>query len=179
MVVGVIIYVERAQRRIPVQYARRVVGRRVYGGQSTHLPLRVNTGGVIPVIFASSILAVPQTIATFPVFQNFPWVQGFVQQLGYNMPLYNLMYFVAIVFFCYFYTSIIFNPVDIADNMKKYGGFISGIRPGRRTAEFIDRVLTKLTFAGAIYLALVALLPTMLISGVSVQSIPGIGGEAG
>ncbi len=175
MVVGVIIYVERAQRRIPVQYARRVVGRRVYGGQSTHLPLRVNTGGVIPVIFASSILAVPQTIATFPVFQNFPWVQGFVQQLGYNMPLYNLMYFVAIVFFCYFYTSIIFNPVDIADNMKKYGGFISGIRPGRRTAEFIDRVLTKLTFAGAIYLALVALLPTMLISGVNVQSIPGIG----
>jgi preprotein translocase subunit SecY len=174
-VVAAIVHVERAQRRIPVQYARRVVGRRVYGGMATHLPLKVNTGGVIPVIFASSILAIPQTIATFPVLRDSGWVQGLVRQMGFNMPLYNLLYFVAIVFFCYFYTSIIFNPVDTADNMKKYGGFIPGIRPGRRTAEYIDRILTRLTFAGAIYLALIALLPTFLISGVNVQAIPGIG----
>lgn len=173
--VGVIVYVERAQRRIPVQYARRVVGRKVYGGMSTHLPLRVNTGGVIPVIFASSILAIPQTITTFPVLRDVAFIQGMVRQLDYNMPLYNLIYFVSIIFFCYFYTSIIFNPVDTADNMKKYGGFIPGIRPGRRTAEYIDRILTKLTFAGAVYLAMVALIPTFLISGINVQAIPGIG----
>jgi preprotein translocase subunit SecY len=174
-VVAAIVYVERAQRRIPVQYARRVVGRRVYGGMATHLPLKVNTGGVIPVIFASSILAIPQTIVTFPVLRDTDWVQGLVRQMGYNMPLYNLLYFIAIIFFCYFYTSIIFNPVDTADNMKKYGGFIPGIRPGRRTAEYIDRILTKLTFAGAIYLAMIALLPTFLISGINVQAVPGIG----
>ncbi|MEE8184221.1 MAG: preprotein translocase subunit SecY, partial [Acidobacteriota bacterium] len=173
--VGVIVYVERAQRRIPVQYARRVVGRKVYGGMSTHLPLRVNTSGVIPVIFASSILAIPQTVTSLPFFRDIDFIQGMIRQLDYNMPLYNLVYFVSIIFFCYFYTSIIFNPVDTADNMKKYGGFIPGIRPGRRTAEYIDRILTKLTFAGAVYLGMIALIPTLLISGINVQGIPGIG----
>jgi preprotein translocase subunit SecY len=174
-VVGVVVFVERAQRRIPVQYARRVVGRRMYGGVSTHLPLRVNTGGVIPVIFASSILSIPGMIAqTFNV-NNVAWIRGALRQIDYNMPLYNLLYLVAIIFFCYFYTSIIFNPVDTADNLKKYGGFIPGIRPGRKTAEYIDRILSRITFGGAVYLALVALLPVFLISGFNVQAIPGIG----
>ncbi|MFQ5720052.1 MAG: preprotein translocase subunit SecY [Acidobacteriota bacterium] len=163
-VVAVIVYVERAQRRIPVQYARRVVGRKVYGGQATHLPLRVNTGGVIPVIFASSLLTIPQTLSQF--FTSGP-LQSFFRLFDYNEPLHNLGYFVLIIFFCYFYTSIIFNPVDTADNLKKYGGFIPGIRPGKRTAEYIDTILTRLTFAGAIYLALVALLPIVLISGLN------------
>ena len=158
-VIAVIVYVERAQRRIPVQYARRVVGRKVYGGQATHLPLRVNTGGVIPVIFASSLLTIPQTVGQ--IFQV-GVVQRFSSLFNYNEPLHNLAYFCLIFFFCYFYTSIIFNPVDTADNLKKYGGFIPGIRPGKRTAEYIDKILTRLTFAGAIYLGLVALLVHML-----------------
>jgi preprotein translocase subunit SecY len=174
-VVGVVVFVERAQRRIPVQYARRVVGRRMYGGVATHLPLRVNTGGVIPVIFASSILSIPSMF-----FQTFSlgetgWVRTLLRQIDYNMPLYNLLYFVSIIFFCYFYTSIIFNPVDTADNLKKYGGFIPGIRPGRKTAEHIDRVLSRITFGGAVYLGLVALLPMMLISGLNIQTLPWIG----
>lgn len=163
-VIAVIVYVERAQRRIPVQYARRVVGRKVYGGQATHLPLRVNTSGVIPVIFASSLLTIPQTVGQ--IFQVGA-IQRFSSLFSYNEPLYNLAYFCLIFFFCYFYTSIIFNPVDTADNLKKYGGFIPGIRPGKRTAEYIDKILTRLTFAGAIYLGLVALLPVMLISGLN------------
>jgi preprotein translocase subunit SecY len=176
-VVGAIVYVERAQRRIPVQYAKRVVGRRMYGGRSVHLPLKVNTGGVIPVIFASSMLAIPQTVAQFGFLGQNPWVQAAARQLDYNMPLYNLLYFVLIVFFCYFYTSIIFNPVEAADNMKKYGGFIPGIRPGRSTAEFLDEVLTRLTFGGALYLGAVALLPMFLISGINVGGLPGVGSE--
>ena len=145
LVVGVIVFVERGQRRIPVQYAKRVVGRRVYGGQTTHLPLRVNTAGVIPVIFASSIIAFPQTVASF--FQaNNPWMQTVSEQLRWGMPLYNLLYVSFIIFFCYFYTSIVFNPDDVADNMRKYGGFIPGIRPGKRTAEYIDHILTRITF---------------------------------
>ncbi len=174
-VVAGIVFVERAQRRIPVSYAKRVVGRRIYGGQSTHLPLRVNTGGVIPVIFASSILAVPPTLGQFTPLRNVPWASGILRQLDYSMPLYALLYFLLIIFFCFFYTSIIFNPVDTADNLKKYGGFIPGIRPGRRTAEYIDRTLTRITFGGAVYLALVALLPMFLISGLKVQTIPVIG----
>jgi len=133
-VVAVVVYVERAQRRIPVQYARRVVGRRMYGGVSTHLPLRVNTGGVIPVIFASSILSIPSMFIQSFSLENIAWIAAINRQIQYNMPLYNLLYMVFIIFFCYFYTSIIFNPVDTADNLKKYGGFIPGIRPGRRTA---------------------------------------------
>jgi len=163
-VIAIIVFVERAQRRIPVQYARRVVGRKVYGGQATHLPLRVNTSGVIPVIFASSLLTIPQTVGQIV---QVGAVQRFSSLFSYNEPLYNLAYFCLILFFCYFYTSIIFNPVDTADNLKKYGGFIPGIRPGKRTAEYIDKVLTRLTFAGAIYLGLVALLPVMLISGMN------------
>ena len=174
--VAAIVLVERAQRKIPIQYARRVVGRRVYGGASTYLPLRVNTAGVIPVIFASSVLAIPQTFATIPALADVTWVQNLLRQMDYSTPLYNLFYFGMIVFFCFFYVSIIFNPMDQADNMKKYGGFIPGIRPGKKTAEYIDRILTRLTFAGAIYLGLISLLPVFLISGVRVQTLPwGIG----
>jgi preprotein translocase subunit SecY len=175
LVIGVVVFVERAQRRIPVQYARRVVGRRQYGGQSTHLPLKVNTGGVIPVIFASSVLSIPQMLFSFGGMDQVGWVRSVLRQLEFNTPMHNLLYLITIIFFCYFYTSIVFNPVDTADNLKKYGGFIPGIRPGRRTAEYIDRILSRITLGGAMYLGLVALLPTFLISGVSVQTIPGIG----
>src|SRR6266571_2987623 len=174
-VVGVIVWVERAQRKIPVQYARRVVGRRMYGGMQTHMPLRLNTGGVIPVIFASSVLAFPLTLMQWLGVQDKPWLASLYRQLDYAMPLHNLLYFVAIIFFCYFYISIIFNPMDVADNMKKYGGFIPGIRPGRRTAEYLDQILTRLTFVGAIYLGLIALLPQVLISGLKVETLPFIG----
>jgi len=175
LTVAAIVLVERAQRRIPIQYARRVVGRRVYGGASTYLPLRVNTAGVIPVIFASSMLAIPQTIGAAQSLQEVQWVQNILRQMDYSAPLYNLLYFVMIVFFCFFYVSIIFNPMDQADNMKKYGGFIPGIRPGKKTAEYIDRILTRLTTGGAIYLGLVSLLPVFLISGIRVQMLPWIG----
>jgi preprotein translocase subunit SecY len=174
-VVGAIVFVERAQRKIPIQYARRVVGRRVYGGTSTYLPLRVNTGGVIPVIFASSMLAIPQTIGSIQSLQNVGWVQEILRQMQYAAPLYDLMYFSLIMFFCFFYVSIISNPMDQADNMKKYGGFIPGIRPGKKTAEYIDRILTRLTFGGAVYLGLVSLLPLVMISGFPVQRLPLIG----
>ncbi len=174
-VIAAIVYVERAQRKIPVQYARRVVGRRMYGGMQTHMPLRLNTGGVIPVIFASSVLAFPLTLIQWAGWQNSEVGGAIYRQLDYTMPMHNLFYIVAIVFFCYFYISIIFNPMDVADNMKKYGGFIPGIRPGRRTAEFLDTILTRLTFVGAIYLSLIALLPTVLISGLNVQALPWIG----
>jgi preprotein translocase subunit SecY len=174
LVIMAIVFVERGQRRITVQYAKRVVGRRMYGGQSTHLPLRVNTAGVIPVIFASSIIAFPQTIASFFQAEN-PWMQAVSEQLRWGMPLYNLLYVVFIIFFCYFYTAIVFNPDDVAENMRKYGGFIPGIRPGKRTAEYLDHILGRITFGGAIYLALIALLPEFLITGFKVAPIPGIG----
>jgi preprotein translocase subunit SecY len=172
LVVAAIVFVERAHRRVTVQYAKRVVGRRMYGGSSTHIPLKVNTGGVIPVIFASSILAFPATIA-----QAFPGriAETVSQQLGFGMPLYNLLYVAGIIFFTYFYTAIIFNPDDVAENMRKYGGFVPGIRPGKRTAEYIDTILTRITLAGAVYLALIALLPNFLISGFKVAPIPFIG----
>jgi preprotein translocase subunit SecY len=178
-VVAAIVLVERAQRRIPIQYARRVVGRRVYGGASTYMPLRVNTGGVIPVIFASSMLAIPQTLGQIAALREVQWIQDLLRQLDYSAPLYNLSYFGLIMFFCFFYVSIIFNPMDQADNMKKYGGFIPGIRPGKRTAEYIDRILTRLTFAGAVYLGLVSLLPVVLISGLQLQRLPWIGATLG
>jgi len=174
VVVGVIVFVERGQRRITVQYAKRVVGRRMYGGQSTHLPLRVNTSGVIPVIFASSIIAFPQTIASF--FQaNNPWMRALSEQLTWGMPLYNLLYISFIIFFCYFYTAIVFNPDDVAENMRKYGGFIPGIRPGKKTAEYLDHILGRITFGGAIYLAIIAILPEFLYTGFKVAPIPVIG----
>jgi preprotein translocase subunit SecY len=155
-----------------VQYAKRVVGRRMYGGSSTHIPLKVNTGGVMPIIFASSILAFPWTIAN--MFSG-SWIDAFKEQIAPNMPLYNLLYVVGIIFFTYFYTAIIFNPDDVAENMRKYGGFIPGIRPGKRTAEYIDTVLTRITVAGAVYLAIVALLPNFLMSGFRVAPIPFVG----
>ena len=170
--VAAIVFVERGQRKIPIQYAKRVVGRRVYGGQSTHLPLRVNAGGVIPVIFAASIVTIPSTVGL--MFQS-EFMQAVGRQLGQGMPLYNLIYILGIIFFCFFYISIIFNPVEVADNIRKYGGFIPGIRPGRRTADFIDRILSRLTLAGSIYLVLVCLLPEFLITGFKVQPIPFIG----
>jgi preprotein translocase subunit SecY len=174
LVVAAIVFVERGQRRITVQYAKRVVGRRMYGGQSTHLPLRVNTSGVIPVIFASSIIAIPQTVASFFEGNNV-WMQSVADQLRWGMPLYNLLYVTFIIFFCYFYTAIVFNPDDVAENMRKYGGFIPGIRPGKKTAEYLDHILGRITFGGAIYLALVAILPEFLITGLKVAPIPVIG----
>jgi preprotein translocase subunit SecY len=173
-VIAAIVFVERGHRRVTVQYAKRMVGRRMYGGSSTHIPLKVNTGGVIPVIFASSILALPATLAT-SMFPAGSWMQRAAAQLDYAMPLYNLLFVVGIIFFCYFYTAIIFNPDDVAENMRKYGGFIPGIRPGKRTAEYIDTILTRITLVGAIYLAIIAILPTFLISGFRVAPIPFIG----
>jgi preprotein translocase subunit SecY len=160
-VVGAIIFMERAQRRIPVQYAKRVVGRRMYSGQTSHLPLKINTSGVIPPIFASSLLLFPATVTGFIDHPAAHWVQD---QLAPGSWLYNLAYVGLIVFFCYFYTAVTFNPADVADNMKKFGGYIPGIRPGPRTAEYIDRVLTRVTLAGALYVAGVCVLPTILIS---------------
>jgi preprotein translocase subunit SecY len=175
LVIAAIIFVERGSRRITVQYAKRVVGRRMYGGASTHIPLKVNTGGVIPVIFASSILAFPATIAQ--MFANDPthWMTRVTDQLQMGMPLYNLLYISLIIFFAYFYTAIIFNPDDVAENMRKYGGFVPGIRPGKRTAEYIDTILTRITLAGAVYLGLIAILPNFLITGFRVAPIPFIG----
>jgi preprotein translocase subunit SecY len=171
-VIGFIVFVERGQRRIPVSYAKRVVGRKVYGGQSTHLPLRVNTGGVIPIIFAASVITIPATLANLV---TVPWVQSVAAQFGMGMPLYNVVYIAAIIFFTYFYISIIFNPVDVADNLRKYGGFIPGIRPGKTTSDYIDDVLSRITLAGALYLAAVAILPEFLITGLKVQGLPWIG----
>jgi preprotein translocase subunit SecY len=160
VIVGVIIYVERGQRKIPIQYAKRVVGRKIYGGQSTHLPLRVNTSGVIPPIFASSVIMFPATIAGFI---SIPWVQSIARQLTPGTALYTILYVSMIFFFCYFYTAIIFNPVDIADNLKKYGGFIPGVRPGQKTSEYINHVLARITFGGAIYLSIICVLPQFFI----------------
>jgi len=162
-VVGLIVFVERGQRRIPVQYAKRIVGRKMYGGQSTHLPLKVNTAGVIPPIFASSILMFPATIANFLNVKEIPWLQYAVNFLAPGHVVYSLIYVILIFFFCYFYTAVHFNPVDVADNMKRYGGFVPGIRPGKNTSEYIDRVLTRITFSGALYVSAICILPQILI----------------
>jgi preprotein translocase subunit SecY len=172
-VVAAIIYVERGHRRITVQYAKRVVGRRQYGGSSTHIPLKVNTGGVIPVIFASSILTFPITFSG--VFAPDSWAAAAIRQISPGMPLYNLLYVLGIIFFAYFYTAIIFNPDDVSENMRKYGGFIPGIRPGKRTAEYIDSILARITLVGAVYLAIVAIIPEFLLTGFRVAPIPFIG----
>jgi preprotein translocase subunit SecY len=176
-VIAFIVYMERAQRRIPVQYAKRVVGRRMMGGQTTYLPLRVNTGGVIPVIFASSILMLPVTGAQM-LAGNWPsltWLREVMDYLSYATPLYYLLYVTAIIFFSYFYVSIIFNPADLSENMRKYGGFIPGIRPGKRTAEHIDRILSRITLVGALYLSAVSVLPDLLLSGIRLRYLPLIG----
>jgi preprotein translocase subunit SecY len=159
--IGAIIFVERGQRRIPVQYAKRVVGRRMYGGQSTHLPLKLNTAGVIPPIFASSLLIFPATIAQFVQNPAFQGMADYLQPGGFT---YNVVYVVGIIFFAYFYTAVVFNPDDVAENMQKFGGFIPGIRPGKRTAEYIDRILSRLTLGGAVYIAAICVLPTILIA---------------
>ena len=164
-VVAVIIFMERGQRRIPVQYAKRVVGRRVYGGQNTHIPLKINTSGVIPPIFASSIIMFPATVANFI---KVPWVQSVANAMVPGHWLHEILYVGFIMFFCFFYTAIVFNPIDVAENMKKYGGFIPGIRPGRPTAEYIDRVLSRITLGGALYISAVCVLPTILIQRFSV-----------
>ncbi len=160
-VIALIVFVETGQRRIPVQYAKRIVGRRVYGGQSTHLPLRVNTAGVIPPIFASSLIIFPATIAQF---LNVPFLTAMTNWLRPATGIYELIYVALIIFFCYFYTAVTFNPVDVAENMKKYGGYIPGIRPGKKTSQYIDKVLTRLTFGGAVYVSLVCVLPSILIA---------------
>ncbi len=167
MVIGVvsfIVFMERAQRRIVVQYPKRQVGQRMFGGESSHLPLKLNTAGVIPPIFASSILLLPITIAGFNAGQGPGWLGDMAAYLGRGQPLFLSLYMSGIVFFCFFYTSIVFNPVDTADNLKKYGGFIPGIRPGKNTAEYLDYVLTRLTVVGALYLSAVCLLPEILMS---------------
>jgi len=163
LVTGAIVFVETGQRRIPVQYAKRMVGRKMYGGQSTHLPLKVNTAGVIPPIFASSIMMFPATIINFVPEGQIPWLEFITNSLSPGKILYSVLYVIFIFFFCYFYTAVHFNPVDVADNMKRSGGFIPGIRPGKNTAEYIDRVLTRITFSGAIYISIVCLIPQVLI----------------
>lgn len=161
VVIGGVIAIQKGQRRIPVQYAKRVIGRRMYGGQGTHIPLRVNQAGVIPIIFASAILLFPATIAQF--FQNLAFMKSMSEALSPGQPLYLVMYASLIVVFTYFYTAITFNPANMADNMKKYGGFIPGIRPGKNTTVYIDYIMTRITLSGALFLALIAILPNILI----------------
>jgi len=175
MVVAFIVLVERGERRIPVQYAKRVVGRRMMGGQSTHLPLKVNAGGVIPVIFASSILTFPQTLALMPWVKENAWLSAMLRSIQHGQPLYILLYVVGIMFFCFFYVSIIFNPNEAADNMRKYGGFVPGIRPGKNTAEYMNKILTRITVVGGLYLAVLSIIPEIMISGIKLQNLPLIG----
>jgi preprotein translocase subunit SecY len=163
--------VERSERRIPVQYAKRVIGRRVMGGQSTHLPLKLNAGGVMPVIFASSLLTFPQTLGLF--FKDNKYLGPIIQQLTWGEPLYTALYAIGIIFFAYFYVSIVFNPNDVADNMRKYGGFVPGIRPGKRTADHINEVLTRLTLVGGLYLILISIIPEWMIAGIKLNHLPG------
>jgi preprotein translocase subunit SecY len=162
MVVGIIIFLEQGQRRIPIQYAKRQVGRRLYGGQSTHLPLKINTSGVIPPIFASSLLMAPLTVIAF--LPENPVSAAIRDTIHRGGLLYYTFYVGLIVFFCFFYTAVVFNPTDVADNLKKYGGYVPGIRPGKNTADYIDRVLSRITFGGAVYLSLICLLPDFLIN---------------
>ncbi len=170
-VVGFIVYVERSERRIPVQYAKRVVGRKVMGGGSTHLPLRVNSGGVMPVIFASSLLTLPQTAGFF--LRDNRYFGPLLRALSWGEPLYTLLYAIGIIFFAYFYVSIVFNPNEVADNMRKYGGFIPGIRPGKRTADSINEILTRITLVGAFYLIIISFIPEWMIAGIHLNHLPG------
>jgi preprotein translocase subunit SecY len=174
LVVAFVVFMERGERRIPVQYAKRVVGRRIMGGQATHLPLRVNSGGVMPVIFASSLLSIPQLLTVGAQQGGFiqRYFGGLLTQLRWGEPLYTLLYGVGIVFFAYFYVSIVFNPSDVADNMRKYGGFIPGIRPGHRTRDYINEVLTRITFVGGLYLILISLIPEWMMAGLHLNHLP-------
>jgi preprotein translocase subunit SecY len=175
-IVAFIVFVERSERRIPVQYAKRIVGRRLMGGQSTHLPLKVNSGGVMPVIFASSILSAPLLFASSEFVRNNGFLTRVFDGLRPGEPWYELLYIVGIIFFAYFYISIVFRPDDIADNMRKYGGFIPGIRPGKRTSDFVNDVLTRITLVGALYLVVISLIPQMLISGIHLNDLWLVGG---
>jgi preprotein translocase subunit SecY len=170
-VVAFIVFVERSERRIPVQYAKRIVGRRLMGGQSTHLPLKVNSGGVMPIIFAASVLSAPMLFSQAKFVTNSPWLSRTFDALRVGEPAYELLYIIAIIFFAYFYISIVFRPDDIADNMRKYGGFIPGIRPGRRTSDFVNEILTRITLVGAVYLIAVALIPQIMISGIHLNHL--------
>jgi len=172
-IVGFIVYVERSERRIPVQYAKRIVGRRVMGGQSTHLPLKINAGGVMPVIFASSIITLPQMV--FAAFKDNRFIGPVLEWLKFGEPLYTLLYALGIIFFAYFYISIVFNPNDVADNMRKHGGFIPGIRPGKRTGDFINAVLTRLTLVGALYLIIISFIPEWMLAGIRLNHLLLIG----
>jgi preprotein translocase subunit SecY len=174
-VVAFIVYVERSERRIPVQYAKRVVGRKVMGGGSTHLPLRVNSGGVMPVIFASSLLTLPQTAGFF--LRDNRYFGPLLRALQWGEPLYTLLYAIGIIFFAYFYVSIVFNPNEVADNMRKYGGFIPGIRPGKRTSDSINEVLTRITLVGALYLIIISFIPEWMIAGIHLNHLPGAVGR--
>jgi preprotein translocase subunit SecY len=174
-VVAFIVFVERSERRIPVQYAKRIVGRRLMGGQSTHLPLRVNSGGVMPIIFAASVLSAPLLFSHAAFVRNSAFLNGIATALAPGEPWYEFLYFAAIIFFAYFYISIVFRPDDIADNMRKYGGFIPGIRPGKRTSDFVNDILTRITLIGAIYLCIVAIIPQFLITGIHLNHLPLIG----
>jgi preprotein translocase subunit SecY len=171
MVVAVIafcVFMERAQRRILIQYPKRQVGNKMYGGEASHLPLKLNTSGVIPPIFASSLLLMPTTIASFNANGGPEWLTLITSQLGHGRPLYLLLYSAMIVFFTFFYTAVVFNPIETADNLRKYGGFIPGIRPGKNTADYLDYTLTRLTLLGAVYLVAICLVPEILISRFSV-----------
>jgi len=170
VIVAFIVYVERSERRIPVQYAKRVVGRKIMGGQSTHLPLRVNAGGVMPVIFASSILTLPQTVG-YGLRDN-KFFAPMIHALGWGEPMYTFLYAVGIIFFAYFYVSIVFNPSEVADNMRKYGGFVPGIRPGKRTSDYINEVLTRITLVGALYLIIISFIPEWMITGIHLNHLP-------
>ena len=168
-VVAFIVYVERSERRIPVQYAKRIIGRKMMGGQSTHLPLRVNAGGVMPVIFASSIVTIPQTML-YGLREN-RYLGDVLHWLYWGEPLYTVLYAIGIIFFAYFYVSIVFNPNEVADNMRKYGGFIPGIRPGRRTADHINEILTRITLVGALYLIIISFIPEWMITGIHLNHL--------
>jgi len=170
-VVAFIVYVERSERRIPVQYAKRIIGRKMMGGQSTHLPLKVNSGGVMPVIFASSIVTIPQTML-YGLREN-RWFGDLLRWLGWGEPLYTVLYALGIIFFAYFYVSIVFNPNEVADNTRKYGGFIPGIRPGKRTADHINEILTRITLVGALYLIIISFIPEWMITGIHLNHLFG------
>src|SRR5580698_2970128 len=174
-VVAFIVLVERGERRIPVQYAKRVIGRRMLGGQSTHLPLKVNAGGVIPVIFASSLLTFPLTLLNVDFVKNSTVLSGMLGSLRGGEPIYYVLYTALIIFFCFFYVSIIFNPNEAADNMRKYGGFIPGIRPGKNTADYMNKILTRITVVGGLYLSILSLLPQIMIQGIKLQRLPVVG----
>ncbi len=178
-VIAFIVYFERAQRKIPIQHAKRIVGRKMLGGQAVYFPLKLNPAGVMPIIFAVSLLAVPQTILQLPAFQQITWLKAFEAYMTYGTMTYLFMYGAMTGLFTYFYVSIVFNPEDLANNLKKSGGFIPGIRPGKSTSDFLYRVLNRLVFAGATYLVIVALLPLVLISGLPLHHLWGIGPQLG